>query len=204
MVLTTVDSAVYWATCSPCGPVHINCCFREPLENSPRNWMRSCLDKLDIWISSTQPFTKYMKLQSSYAHNASYVLTAEVAKMIKNSKRGLLVVGAIEREDEMWAALILAQHLSWPIVADILSGLRLRKLLTSYHDYEKNFVFIDHFDHVLLCDAARQWAELDVIIQVMLSFACVHSFFCLRKLFHVPMRALLFIVSFLLPRFSLS
>lgn len=166
MVLTTVDSAVHWATCSPCGPVHINCAFREPLENSPKTWMKSCLDKLDFWISSTQPFTKYIKVQSFYAHNGTYVLTAEVQKVIENSKRGLLVVGAIHREEEMWAALILAQHLSWPIVADILSGLRLRKLLTSYREYEKKFVFIDHFDHVLLCDAATQWAELDVVIQV--------------------------------------
>uniref|UniRef100_A0A803L7K1 Mandelate racemase/muconate lactonizing enzyme C-terminal domain-containing protein n=1 Tax=Chenopodium quinoa TaxID=63459 RepID=A0A803L7K1_CHEQI len=167
MVLTTVDSAVNWATCSPCGPVHINCSFREPLENSPQIWIRSCLDKLDFWISSTQPFTKYIKVQSSYAHAASYGLTSEVERTIKNSKHGLLVVGAIHQEDEIWAALVLAQHLSWPVVVDILSGLRLRKLLTSYREYEKNFVFIDHFDHVLLCDAVRQWAELDVIIQVV-------------------------------------
>ncbi|XP_056697055.1 protein PHYLLO, chloroplastic isoform X3 [Spinacia oleracea] len=166
MVLTTVDSAVYWATCSPCGPVHINCSFREPLDNSHRRWMRSCLDKLDFWTSSTQPFTKYIKVQSSYAHNAAYTLTSEVENVIKNSKHGLLVIGAIYREDEMWAALLLAQKLSWPVVADILSGLRLRKILSSYREYEKNIVFIDHFDHVLLCDAARQWAELDVILQV--------------------------------------
>ncbi|KAL2905213.1 Protein PHYLLO chloroplastic [Bienertia sinuspersici] len=166
MVLTTVDSAVYWATCAPCGPVHLNCPFREPLENSTRYWMRSCLDKLDFWISSNQPFTKYIKLRSSYAHNANYVFTDEVEKVIKSSKRGLLVVGAIHREDEMWAALLLAQHLSWPIVADILSGLRMRKILESYREYEKNFVFIDHFDHVLLSDAVLHWAELDVILQV--------------------------------------
>uniref|UniRef100_A0A803KVH6 Mandelate racemase/muconate lactonizing enzyme C-terminal domain-containing protein n=1 Tax=Chenopodium quinoa TaxID=63459 RepID=A0A803KVH6_CHEQI len=166
MVLTTVDSAVNWATCSPCGPVQINCSFREPLDNSPQIWSRSCLDKLDVWISSTQPFTKYIKVQSSYAQAASYGLTSEVERMIKNSKHGLLVVGAIHQEDEIWAALALAQHLSWPVVVDILSGLRLRKLLTSYREYEKNFIFIDHFDHVLLCDAVRQWAELDVIIQV--------------------------------------
>ncbi|CAO2820404.1 unnamed protein product [Amaranthus hypochondriacus] len=165
MVLTTVDSAVYWATCSPRGPVHINCSFREPLENSPRNWMRSCFDKMDSWISSTQPFTKYIKVQP-YAHNATNVLTAEVEKVIKNSKRGLLVVGSIHSEEEMWATLVLARHLSWPVVADILSGLRLRKLLTTYREYEENFLFIDHFDHVLLCDAARQWAELDIIIQI--------------------------------------
>ncbi|KAL9246308.1 hypothetical protein vseg_019859 [Gypsophila vaccaria] len=165
MVLTTVDSAVYWATCAPLGPVHLNCGFREPLDNSPRNWDRSVLDKLDCWISSTKPFTKYIN-PLNYTHATTFGLTAEIEKVIQNCERCLLVVGSIHTEEEMWAALILARHLSWPIVADILSGLRLRKLLTSSQEFNDNFVFIDHFDHLLLCDAAMTWAKVDVIIQI--------------------------------------
>ncbi|KAK9676085.1 hypothetical protein RND81_11G052600 [Saponaria officinalis] len=165
MVLTTVDSAVYWATCTPYGPVHLNCGFREPLDNSPRNWDRSVLDKLDSWIPSTQPFTKYIN-SLNYTYPTNFGLTTEIEKVIQNCERGLLVVGAIHTEDEMWAALVLARHLSWPIVADILSGLRLRKLLTSSREYCENFVFIDHFDHLLLGDAAMTWAKVDVIIQI--------------------------------------
>ncbi|KAH9607030.1 hypothetical protein KSS87_013805 [Heliosperma pusillum] len=165
MVLTTVDSAVNWATCTPYGPVHLNCSFREPLENSPRNWDRSILDKLDSWNSSSRPFTQYIN-SLNYTHATTFGLTTEIEKVIQNCERGLLVVGAVHTEEEMWAALVLARHLSWPSVADILSGVRLRKLLTSSREYTEDFVFIDHFDHLLLCDAAIKWAKVDVIIQI--------------------------------------
>ncbi|CAL5421440.1 unnamed protein product [Camellia sinensis] len=165
MVLTTLDSAVYWATSSPYGPVHINCPFREPLDNSPRQWMLSCLKGLDFWMSSAQPFTKYFQVQYSYACNGTHSQVADVLEVIQGAKQGLLLIGAIHREDDIWAALLLAKHLSWPVVADILSGLRLRKYLT-YLDIEKNFLFIDHLDHSLLSNSVRGWAHADVIVQI--------------------------------------
>ncbi|KAL7171373.1 hypothetical protein ACSBR2_036094 [Camellia fascicularis] len=165
MVLTTLDSAVYWATSSPYGPVHINCPFREPLDNSPRQWMLSCLKGLDFWMSSAQPFTKYFQVQDSYACNGTHSQVADVLEVIQGATQGLLLIGAIHREDDIWAALLLAKHLSWPVVADILSGLRLRKYLT-YLDIEKNFLFIDHLDHSLLSNSVRGWAHADVIVQI--------------------------------------
>ncbi|GMH01833.1 hypothetical protein Nepgr_003672 [Nepenthes gracilis] len=166
MVLTTVDSAVYRAISLPYGPVHMNCPFREPLENSPKKWLINCLDGLDSWISSAEPFTKYIQVQPSHSCVGTGGLMQEVMKLLKGAKRGLLLIGAIHTEDEIWASLILARHLSWPVVADILSGLRIRKLLTSYYEYEQNFFFIDYFDHVLLSDAVRKWIEADVIVQI--------------------------------------
>ncbi|KAL6349813.1 hypothetical protein AAG906_001700 [Vitis piasezkii] len=166
MILTTLDSAVYWATSSPCGPVHINCPFREPLENSPKEWMLSCLKGLDSWMSSAEPFTKYIQLQHSHAPDDSQGQMAEVIEVIQGAKRGLLLIGAITTEDDIWAALLLAKHLCWPVVADILSGLRLRKLSTSFQEIEDNVLFLDHLDHALLSDFVRVWAQADVIIQI--------------------------------------
>lgn len=161
MVLTTIDSAVHWATSSPCGPVHINCPFREPLENSASKWTPSCLKGLNLWMSGAEPFTKYIQIQHSHAE------ISEVVNVIRKANRGLLIVGAIHTEDEIWSALHLAKHLLWPVVADILSGLRLRKFLISFPEVENSLVFVDHLDHVLLSEFVRDWIHVDVVIQVI-------------------------------------
>ncbi|CAK7326442.1 unnamed protein product [Dovyalis caffra] len=167
MVLTTIDSAVHWATSLPYGPVHINCPFREPLDDRSDNWMLSCLKGLDVWMSGAEPFTKYIQLQNSLAcKDGACVPMAEVLEIIKRTDRGLLFLGAIRTEDEIWAALLLAKHLNWPVVPDILSGLRLRKLLPSLPEIEENVLFIDHLDHALLSEWVRSWIRFDVIVQV--------------------------------------
>ncbi|TYK09049.1 protein PHYLLO [Cucumis melo var. makuwa] len=166
MVLTTLDSAVHWATSSPYGPVHINCPFREPLENSPSPWNLSCLNGLHIWLSSTEVFTKYIRLEASPTSIDTFGHMAEVLKVIHGARNGVLLLGSIQSEDEIWAAFLLAKHISWPIVADVLSGLRLRKSLSPFLEMENNFFFIDHLDHALLSDSVRKWLKFDVIIQI--------------------------------------
>ncbi|KAG0463358.1 hypothetical protein HPP92_019427 [Vanilla planifolia] len=164
MILTTIDSAVYSASQSPCGPVHVNCPFREPLEDSPKAWDSKCLEGLNLWMLKEEPYTKYIKVQRacSYSHdNMSMLLD-----IIKGANEGLLVVGSIQAEDEIWAALQLVKHLSWPTVPDILSGLRLRRQLTSHNGIEHNILFLDHLDHALLSGSVKSWLKPDVVVQI--------------------------------------
>lgn len=175
MVLTTLDSAVHWATSSPCGPAHINCPFREPLENSPSKWMLSCLKGLNLWMSNAEPFTKYIQVQHVHMSNDGFGGMSEILNVIKGTKKGLLLIGAIHSEDEIWAALLLAKRLQWPVIADILSGLRLRKLLTSFPKVDNDVLFVDHLDHALLSDSVSKWINVDVIIQVYTTSSILHS-----------------------------
>ena len=165
MVLTTVDSALHWATGSACGPVHLNCPFRDPLDSSPTNWSFNCLNGLDTWMSNAKPFTKYFQVQSLMGNGETSGQITEVLQVIKEAKKGLLLIGAIHTEDEIWASLLLAKELMWPVVADVLSGVRLRKLSKPFLE-KWTPVFIDHLDHALLSDSVRNLIEFDVVIQV--------------------------------------
>lgn len=185
MVLTTVDSAVHWATSSPCGPVHINCPFREPLENSPSKWMLSCLKGLDFWMRSAEPFTKYFNVQSAHACDVCPHEISEVVNAIQKVNKGILIVGGIHRVDEMWAVLLLAKHLLWPVVADVLSGLRFRKLLTSFPEIEDNILFVDHLDHSLLSEVVSDLMHVDVIIQVGTSSGFITCLFFQYSLLYI-------------------
>ncbi|KAF7120245.1 hypothetical protein RHSIM_Rhsim13G0143500 [Rhododendron simsii] len=80
-----------------------------------------------------------------------------MTEVLQGAIRGLLLIGAIHREDDIWAAILLAKKLSWPVVANVLSGLRLGKYST-YYEVEGNLLFMDHLDHSLLSDSVRSWA----------------------------------------------
>ncbi|CAN8236071.1 unnamed protein product [Cochlearia groenlandica] len=165
MLLTTVDSAIHWATGSACGPVHLNCPFRDPLDGSPTDWSLNCLNGLDKWMSNAEPFTKYFQVQSLKSNGVTTGQITEVLEVIKEAKKGLLLIGATHTEDEIWASLLLAKALMWPVVADVLSGLRLRKLSKPFLEKWAP-VFVDHLDHALLSDSVRNLIEYDVVIQV--------------------------------------
>ncbi|XP_066321928.1 protein PHYLLO, chloroplastic-like isoform X5 [Miscanthus floridulus] len=166
MVLTTLDSAAYYAMQAPQGPVHINCAFREPLDYTNQHWNVDCLRGLDKWFKNSEPYTRYLRMKTVSAFGNYSCSVMEVLEIIEKAEQGLLLVGAIHTDEDMWAVALLARHLSWPVATDILSGLRLRKVVNSLPGLDKSILFIDHIDQILLSDSAKNWISPDVIVQI--------------------------------------
>jgi isochorismate synthase / 2-succinyl-5-enolpyruvyl-6-hydroxy-3-cyclohexene-1-carboxylate synthase / 2-succinyl-6-hydroxy-2,4-cyclohexadiene-1-carboxylate synthase / o-succinylbenzoate synthase len=123
---------------------------------------------LDKWFKNSEPYTKYVRMKTVSALGNYSCSVMEVLEIIEKAEQGLLLVGAIHTDEDMWAVALLARHLSWPVATDILSGLRLRKVVNSLPGLDKSILFIDHIDQILLSESAKNWIRPDVIVQVYL------------------------------------
>jgi len=144
MLLTTVDQALYRATRSPAGPVHLNGMFREPLAPTPSDEdFGAYLEPLSRWQESGTPFTTWHPSETRLAtHEQRAVLDC-----VNGAERGLLVVGQLHTLREAQAVNELAQALHWPVFPDVTSGLRLGHAGTP---------FVSYYDQLLLSDAFRE------------------------------------------------
>lgn len=115
-LLTSVDQAVFASLQAPAGPVHINVQIRKPFlpETLP--------DAPDFaWPDARNPFTRRWPPVRQPVPAA----IAEAATLLNGAKRGLVVVGSLATEQEREGVTALLNHLQWPYLADIRSGLRL-------------------------------------------------------------------------------
>ncbi len=153
-ILTTIDQAVYMATRSLSGPIHINCMFREPLAPTlTKNDFRQYLREVIPWQKSQRPYTTYIGSDPSLANEKK----REIIKKILQIKNGLIVVGKLKKFSEQKAVLHLAEKLNWPVFPDITSGLR------SGHS-NKNI--ISHFDQILLSEKFVRTYKCDGVIHI--------------------------------------
>lgn len=121
-LVSDVDYAVAMATGMTtggnCGVAHLNFMFREPLAPTPEPWSREVLFGLEKWMeSSTRPFTVYPKMSVT----VSAMDVATVLEELRESRRGLVIVGQLAKEDRDPTKNFLTK-LGWPYVCDILSG----------------------------------------------------------------------------------
>ncbi|KAI5055725.1 hypothetical protein GOP47_0029246 [Adiantum capillus-veneris] len=166
MVLTTIDAAVFKATSSPKGAVHINIAFREPLAATPYAWNPVCLKGLERWVSHSQPFTRYITPVAKNIRQHDFLCgeVKEISDIITSTSRGLLLVGGLQKAEDSRAVLLLAKHLGWPVVPDILSGIRLRHFNLVNED--ERLCILDFFDHVLLNRELYDSIKPDVVLQI--------------------------------------
>ncbi|KAJ3679628.1 hypothetical protein LUZ60_017639 [Juncus effusus] len=160
-VLTTIDSLLYHCN-ETTGPVHINCQFRDPLHDSPLTWSTDCLTGLDRWLTNKEPYTKYIKPQN-FSIGTNCIAMMEVMEIINGASKGILVIGEVCSETDIWGLVTLVRELSWPVVVDVLSGLRIRRVFSSFLE---NVCFVDHMDHALLSENFASWCKPDVVLQI--------------------------------------
>lgn len=86
-----------------------------------------------------------------------------IMEIVKQAKRGLLVVGRLHTAEETWAAVMLASHLGWPVFPDVLSGLRIGDVFINTSNV------IQHVDQILLSKPVADSIQPDVILQVLVN-----------------------------------
>jgi 2-succinyl-5-enolpyruvyl-6-hydroxy-3-cyclohexene-1-carboxylate synthase len=145
---STIAHAVYLATHTPKGPIHLNCLFREPfLSESDPNYI---------------PSTHY----ESTHHTLSTSAIEQWAKRLALCERGVIIVGSMSTSRSLKSIFALAEQLDWPILPDIISGLRSEGLhpnVIPYYDtvlkLAPNFRpdCILHFGDRLVSKPLLQW-----------------------------------------------
>lgn len=101
-----VAEAVFQARESPAGPVHLNCQFREPF---------SFKEKFELQTGTTY----------EDAHQTISKETAQKwAERLSFYRKGIILAGAMSPSDHA-SIFALAEKLDWPILPDLMSGLRV-------------------------------------------------------------------------------
>lgn len=122
--LGSIDQALCYAHDLRAGPVHVNIQLREPLHN----------------YVSEEKWDSNQSLRHSLTFLKAHSDISEVVKKLEQSASGLIVVGELYPSEVQQQIVRLAEHLQWPIFADVSSNL----CFANHH------LNLRHFDILLL------------------------------------------------------
>lgn len=100
------------------GPVHFNCAFREPLEDTISEIPADYLKLARIQVNRTGASTRYVKLET----RPDKATLTEVANFLKNSSSGLLVIGSLAPHEPTSMVEEFVKLLNWPTYFDVSSS----------------------------------------------------------------------------------
>jgi len=116
-----------WATASqqPAGPVHVNFPFREPLEPAavPSDFTKDATALANPAVQGREGRMPFLQTGSE-ARRPSREVVQRLAQTLGQTERGVIVCGPQQDQGLAEAVVPLAQHLGYPIVADVLSQVR--------------------------------------------------------------------------------
>jgi len=140
------------------GPVHLNVPFRDPLapvrDEHFLNWIKNfdANSFFDLEAKSYRGETLYSKPDAD---------GLKIYKQLKNTKKGLIIVGTIqvEKTEEFVRQLVeLSNELGWPVLAEGLSPVR---------NYESQFSnLITRYDVILRNNDIAQILKPEQVIQI--------------------------------------
>jgi 2-succinyl-5-enolpyruvyl-6-hydroxy-3-cyclohexene-1-carboxylate synthase len=159
MVLTTVDQAIFQATASPSGPVHLNCMFREPLTPEPVNAGELKQESLKPWLSDQKPYTIYTAPEALATNPQTTSVSPflnELQEAFKEAHQPFITIGALNSQNDIEQVSGLCKVLNVPFYADISSGLRL----SSFKNH------LAHLDLLLLSDVFSGRFRPDVYLHI--------------------------------------
>ncbi|MGH2639209.1 MAG: 2-succinyl-5-enolpyruvyl-6-hydroxy-3-cyclohexene-1-carboxylic-acid synthase, partial [Rhabdochlamydiaceae bacterium] len=145
-----IAQAIFRSMLPPSGPVHLNCQFREP------------------FFSDTKyeaPLSTHYEPTHSMMTNTSLHKWAE---QLSSYKKGVIIAGSMAPSKQYSAIFALAEKLDWPIIADLMSGLRSEMshstlipyfidLLKSIKDLEPDCIL--HLGDRLISKPLQAWIE---------------------------------------------
>lgn len=137
-----ISRAIAISTEAPYGPVHINVPFREPL-------------LIDFKQLENKNTVKLYRAQI----NPSIEAIEDLSKIVREAKRGIIVVGELANESEMEYIWSFIRQIKWPILVESLSNMR-----SNVPDDCLPYV-ISTYDAILKNSAFQNVAKPDVVIR---------------------------------------
>ena len=158
MLRTTAARAVSTATGTPPGPVHLNIPFRKPLEPI------EVPDDIPNGFDEDHPRAATGRAGAYVRSTGGRVTLADanrddVARLLDESDRGLLVVGPRAIARDPVGILDLASSWEAPLLADPLSGLR-------FHHRSSALPVCGGYDSFLDPAVTADWPDPDVVLRV--------------------------------------
>jgi 2-succinyl-5-enolpyruvyl-6-hydroxy-3-cyclohexene-1-carboxylate synthase len=132
---TSIANLISKATSFEQGPVHMNCPFREPLENTILPIPEAYLNLAIKAIEENKPATTYLGLQPTLANKDLEIIVAK----LQNTKAGILVIGSLASHLDVAPIRQIISKLNWPVYLDVSSSLK--------YEYSLENNSIPTFDH---------------------------------------------------------
>ena len=156
-ILDTIDYAINESIKRPCGPVHINCQFRKPLEPINSIIDKDYVKNIKKWQISGKPHARYISDLKQTPDITGDQYISEIIDTINSTSKGLISIGTLNPNMETTEIIKLINKLNWPVYADVTSGLRLTKCGSN---------IIRHFDQDILSSKFNHRAAPEVFLHI--------------------------------------